>query len=126
MLLALRESEETSVRRTPFVEEFDDRFHQTFANTAVPKIRLDRQWSEEADTAPVSCEVRTDNFAIHLGSKSSFRIREPTISNVRGVAHEQLPVVTVSVDEEVRARRGRRERRGVGGTAVGRVGRGVL
>jgi hypothetical protein len=53
----MRESEKTSVPRFPLVEKSHDGFHQTLAYAAVPEIRTDRQWTKEADAAPVSGEI---------------------------------------------------------------------
>src|SRR5690242_5469631 len=88
MLLTMREREKTSVSCFPLVKKFHDRFHQTFAHAAVPEIRTDRQRTEEAGAAPVSRKIRTDDFTARLGRKRSFRIGEPTVSDVGGVTHE--------------------------------------
>src|ERR1051325_5675786 len=57
-------------------------------DAAVPKIRPHGEWTKEANAAPVSCEIRTDNYARNLGSKSVLRIGEPSSPNVGSVSHE--------------------------------------
>src|SRR5689334_20253778 len=88
MLRAVWKSKQPGVRRVPLFKKIHNRIHQTLRDAAVPKIRTNREWTKEADTAPVRCEIRTDHFSANLSSKRVLRIREPASANVGGVAHE--------------------------------------
>ncbi len=77
MLGATREREQTRVPDAPWIQECHRPFDKASADTPIPEIRADGQWSEKAEAAPNCNKVRSNQISLAFRSECRPGIHEP-------------------------------------------------
>ena len=82
MFRALRECEEAKMAHAPAAKDFHRRGKKLLRDILIPKRRVHRQRAEKTEAAPMSREIRADEFPIAFGSEHGRWIGLPARSSM--------------------------------------------